>query len=96
LESWLEGYVRGTCRNIYKALKGGAFSAVNIADFNMKGRGMVSFVDEWKRIAEEEGLEYFTNIYLGVTARAGSLEQEMGVTKKEIIMVFKSTKPIWG
>jgi hypothetical protein len=57
---------------------------------------MVSFVDEWKRIAEEEGLEYFTNIYLGVTARAGSLEQEMGVAKKEIIMVFKSTKPIWG
>lgn len=96
LESWLEGYVRGTCRNIYKALKGGAFSAVNIADFNMKGRGMISFVDEWKRIAEEEGLEYFTNIYLGVTARAGSLEQEMGVAKKEIIMVFKSTKPLWG
>lgn len=95
LESWLEGYVRGTCRNIYKALKGGAFSAVNIADFNMKGRGMVSFVDEWKRIAEEEGLEYYTNIYLGVTARAGSLEQELGVAKKEIIMVFKSTKPVW-
>lgn len=95
LEGWLEGYVRGTCRNIYKALKGGCLSVVNIADFNMKGRGMVSFVDDWKRIAGEEGLEYTGNIYLGVNARAGSKEQALGEAKKEIMLIFKSTKPEW-
>jgi len=95
LEGWLEGYVRGTVRNLKKILKPGAYYAVNIADFNLLGKGMVSFVDSWKQISEEEGLPYFTNVYLGVTARSGSLEQIMGENKKEIIMIFKNQEDLW-
>lgn len=92
LESWLEGFVRGTIKNIYKMLKPGKFYAVNIADFTLPEGIKVAFVDEWSRISEEEGFERMPNIYMGIAPRAGSLEAKMGEAKKEHILVFKSNK----
>lgn len=92
LEDWLEGYVRQTIKNIYHMLKPGACYAVNIADFTVGGGGTVAYVDEWIRLSTEEGMPLFDTVYLGVTARAGSMEQAAGELKKENILVFK--KPL--
>lgn len=91
LEQWLEGYVRQTIKNIYHMLKPGALYAVNIADFKVGSGREVAYVDEWKRISEEEGMALFDTVYLGVTARAGSAEQAAGELKKENIMLFKKS-----
>ena len=88
LESWLEGFVRQTIRNIVHMLKTGRVYAVNIADFNTNGN-LVAYVDEWIRISKEEGAPLFDTVYLGVTARAGSKEQAAGELKKENILIFK-------
>ena len=88
LEDWLEGFVRGTIKNIVHMLKPGRVYAVNIADFNSNGN-MVAYVDEWIRISKEEGAPLFDTVYLGVTARAGSKEQAEGELKKENILIFK-------
>lgn len=92
LESWLEGFVRGTIKNLYRMLKPGKFYCVNIADFTSPSGGICHFVDEWTRISEEEGFERMPNLYLGIPARAGSLEKKLGEMKKENILVFKSKK----
>ena len=91
LEQWLEGYVRQTIKNIYHMLKPGALYAVNIADFKVGSGREVAYVDEWKRISEEESMALFDTVYLGVTARAGSAEQAAGELKKENIMLFKKS-----
>lgn len=88
LNQWLEGFVRGTIRNIVHMLKKGKVYAVNIADFNTGG-STVAYVDEWIRISAEEGAPLFDTVYLGVTARAGSKEQAAGELKKENILIFK-------
>lgn len=92
LDEWLEGYVRQTIKNIGHMLKPGCCYAVNIADFNVSG-GQVAYVDEWIRLSTEEGMPLFDTVYLGVTARAGSMEQAAGELKKENILVFK--KPLF-
>lgn len=92
LDEWLEGYVRGTVKNIYHMLKPGCCYAVNIADFKVKGGKEVAYVDEWIRISTEEGMPLYDTVYLGVTARAGTKLQAAGELKKENILVFK--KPL--
>lgn len=92
LEDWLEGYVRGTIKNIYHMLKPGCCYAVNIADFKVRGGQEVAYVDEWIRISTEEGMPLYDTVYLGVTARAGTKLQAAGELKKENILVFK--KPL--
>lgn len=92
LAGWLEGYVRPTIRNINRMLKAGRSYAVNIADFKIGG-DQVQFVDAWKSISEQEGLPYYTTLYLDVAARAGTKLQAAGEQKKENIMVFQ--KPGW-
>lgn len=92
LEEWLEGYVRGTIKNIYHMLKPGCCYAINIADFKVKGGKEVAYVDEWIRISTEEGMPLYDTVYLGVTARAGTKLQAAGELKKENILVFK--KPL--
>lgn len=92
LEDWLEGYVRGTIKNIYHMLKPGCVYAVNIADFKVRGGQEVAYVDEWIRISTEEGMPLYDTVYLGVTARAGTKLQAAGELKKENILVFK--KPL--
>lgn len=93
LDEWLEGYVRQTIKNIGHMLKPGCCYAVNIADFTVGGGGTVAYVDEWIRLSTEEGMPLFDTVYLGVTARAGSMEQAAGELKKENILVFK--KPLF-
>ena len=93
LDEWLEGYVRQTIKNIGHMLKPGCCYAVNIADFTVGGDGTVAYVDEWIRLSTEEGMPLFDTVYLGVTARAGSMEQAAGELKKENILVFK--KPLF-
>lgn len=92
LEDWLEGYVRGTIKNIYYMLKPGCCYAVNIADFKVRGGKEVAYVDEWIRISTEEGMPLYDTVYLGVTARAGTKLQAAGELKKENILIFK--KPL--
>lgn len=91
LEDWLENYVRGTIKNIYRMLKPGCKYAVNIADFKAKGGKEVAYVDEWIRISTEEGMPLYDTVYLGVTARAGTKMQASGELKKENILVFKKS-----
>lgn len=88
LEDWLEGYVRVTIRNTIHMLKKGNVYAINIADFNIKDY-KVNYVDKWIEISKQEGAPLFDTVYLGITARAGSLEQNAGELKKENILIFK-------
>lgn len=91
LEDWLEGYVRGTIKNIYRMLKPGCKYAVNIADFTVKGGKEIAYVDEWIRISTEEGMPLYDTVYLGVTARAGTKLQAAGELKKENILIFEKS-----
>lgn len=84
IETWLEGYVRPTIKNIYKLLKKEGKYAVNIADFKV-GNKQVKFVDEWIRISEEEGFKFENTIAMKLTARKG---EGHGSDKKEGIFVF--------
>lgn len=88
LEEWLEGFVRGTIRNIVHMLKKGHHYAVNIADFETNGRP-VHYTDEWCRISAEEGAPLMDTVFLGVNARAGSKQQKLGEIKKENIFIFR-------
>lgn len=90
IDGWLEGFARGTIRNVVKALKPGCLYGVNIADFNSSGgTKKVNYVDAWSEISAQEGAPHFGTVYLGVNARAGSIEQKMGVEKKENILLFQ-------
>ena len=80
-----------TIKNVYHMLKPGCVYAINIADFNVGGNGMVAYVDEWIRLSTEEGMPLYDTVYLGVTARAGSKQQAAGEQKKENILVFKKS-----
>lgn len=92
LESWLEGFVRQTIRNIVRLLKKGSLYAVNIADFWTRTGEPVHYVDDWIRISEEEGAPLYSRVYLGVTARAGTKEQDGGAMKKENILIFRKPR----
>lgn len=87
LESWFEGYVRPTIKNIYGMLKYDRYYAVNIADFNVNGT-RVEFVDKWIEISEEEGFEYVNNISMRVQARRGYGHDKVANEKREGIFVF--------
>lgn len=89
IESWLEGYVRGTVRSIRQVLKPGRYYAVNIADFNFGG-GRINYVDDWVRISTEEGMPLYHTFYLGIKARTGSKLLGTGDSlKREPILLFK-------
>ena len=91
IDGWLEGYVRGTVKNIRHMLKPGGYYCVNIADFTVNGKN-VNFVDAWAKISEEEGLPKVDTLYLGVTARTGSKQIQSSELKKETISVFQNRK----
>lgn len=90
LDDWMNGYVRGTIRNIHHMLKRRSYYAVNIADFTTS-KGSVSYVDRWRQISEEEGFRHYDTVYLGVKARTGSKMHggQDGSVKHENIMIFK-------
>lgn len=85
IETWLEGYVRPTIKNIYELLKKDGKYAVNIADFKVGGKD-IAFVDEWVRISEEEGFELINTISMKLTVRKGVGHNKSD--KKEGIFVF--------
>lgn len=89
LDQWLEGFVRKTIKNLRYMLKPGAVYACDIADFDIRNSDPVHYVDKWRSISEEEGFKVMPMVYLGVTARAGTLLQDMGELKKENILIFK-------
>jgi hypothetical protein len=86
VEAWLEGYVRPTVKMLKRVLKPDAHYAVNIADFKVKGK-TVSFVDDWKRISEEEGFTYVRNIPMKLQTRTGNRDKG---DKQEGIFLFKN------
>lgn len=90
LEDWLEGYVRGTIKNLYRILKKDKFYAVNIADFKL-GNNWVHFVDEWVRISLEEGFKFEKEIPIKLgKARPNNLsERNVFEPKAESIYLFR-------
>lgn len=86
VDAWLEGYVRPTVQMLKRVLKPDAYYAVNIADFKIKGK-TVSFVDDWKRISEEEGFTYVRNIPMKLQTRTGNRDKG---DKQEGIFLFKN------
>ena len=92
LESWFEGYVRPTIKNIYSMLKYDRYYAVNIADFNVNGV-RVEFVDKWIEISKEEGFEYVNNISMREQARRGNGHDKVKNEKREGIFVFVKPSP---
>ena len=54
---WLDGYVKPTIKNIYKALKVGGKFGIDIFNFFYKAK-KYPFVDDVIRIAKEEGFTY--------------------------------------
>ena len=57
LDLWLDGYVKETIKNLYKALKPNAYYAVQISDFKVNGQKNVEFVKEWLKLSEENGFK---------------------------------------
>lgn len=91
LESWFDGYVIPTIKNIHKLLKPNAYYAVNIADFNV-GKTKVEFVDKWIELSKENGFEYIEKIDMKLSTRKGNGHKDNNGSdkiKKEGIFVFK-------
>lgn len=85
IDIWLEGYVRPTVKMLYRVLKPNRYYAVNIADFKIGSR-TVEFVNDWKRISEEEGFTYVKNIPMKLQVRTGN--RGINDDKQEGIFVF--------
>ena len=90
IESWLENYVELTIKNIYLALKPGAYYAVNISDFKTSGED-VKFVDDWIEISNKCGFELVKEIPTKIgRSRPNNLSnQKIYVPKVESIYLFK-------
>lgn len=86
VDTWLEGFVRPTIKNLYRLLKEGANYGVNIADFKI-GSKTVSYVDDWIRISEEEGFTYERNIPMKLQTRTGN--RGINDNKAEGVFIFK-------
>ena len=90
IKDWLDGYVKNTIINLYKALKPNAYYAVNIADFKV-GSEQVKFVDEWIKLSEENGFKYIKAIpvKMGKARPNNSSERNVYVPKDEAIYLFQ-------
>ena len=87
IDLWFEGYVLPTIKNIHKALKYGAYYAVNIADFNIGGK-RVNLVDRWLDYSLRCGFEYVEKVNMKVEVRSGH-GHNRAEDKKEGIYVFQ-------
>jgi len=91
IESWVQGYVVPTIRNIYKSLKHGSFYAVNIADFKARGE-LFKFVDRWIEESKSCGFEYIKCLPMKIQNRRGDgFEDAKDYEKKEGVFLFKKT-----
>lgn len=78
---WLEGYVRVTIRNCYKALKTNGIFAFDVGNYFLNGK-KINLTEDWKRIAEEEGF-YFKQAF-----KIGSRFRKKETEDTEQILVF--------
>lgn len=90
IKDWLEGYVEGTIKNIYKALKPNCYYAVNIADFKV-GNDQIKFVDEWINISENNGFKLIKEIpvKMGKSRPNSNTKSGVYIPKEECIYLFK-------
>lgn len=66
LQTWVDGFVQGTVRNIAKALRPGGRAVINIAD---RTNNSIDIVDEWVRASLSEGLVLEDVSVLSLTKR---------------------------
>jgi hypothetical protein len=85
---WLNKFVKQTIENIYYMLKPDRYYAVNIADFDYKGKRM-NYVYLWKEYSINAGFKYHETLYLKVPSHGGNGELRKLNGKIEQIMVFK-------
>ena len=90
LGSWLEGYVKPTVQGIYDKLNPEKLFAVNIADYNYKGKRF-EIVEEWIRLSEKVGFTFLgTEDNLNLQSRRGVGHSDNSYnTKKEGIYLFR-------
>ena len=90
LDAWFDNYVEPTVSAIHSKLKDNCLLAVNIADYNYKGK-QVKIVDGWIRIAKEVGFEFLgTDSELSIQTRRGvGHGDNVRDTKKEGVYLFK-------
>lgn len=90
LDGWFVNYVRPTVEAIHSKLKKNCLLAVNIADYNYKGKP-VKIVDGWIKEAKRCGFEFLgTDSELSIQTRrgVGHGENERD-TKKEGVYLFR-------
>ena len=83
-EDWLENYVRPTIRNCYAALKDTGLYGVDISDINWKNK-KYPLVDDWCRIAKEEGFAFVDEYAIVSRSRKEASE----ASNTEQIYIFK-------
>jgi len=92
LDQWFENYVIPTIGAIHCRLNTGCLFAVNIADYNYKGKP-VKIVNRWIEEAKKTGFKFLgTDSELSIQTRRGygHLENSRD-TKKEGVYLFKKT-----
>ena len=90
LELWFDNYAVPTIKAIYKVLNKGCLFAVNLADYNYKGKH-VKIVDRWVSESVLAGFEFLgTDVELSIQTRRGVGHGEnKRDTKKEGVYLFK-------
>lgn len=83
-EDWLEYYVRPTIRNCRDALKTGALYGVDISDICWKNK-KYPLVEDWCRIAKEEGLTFVDKYSIVSRARKDDAE----ASNTEHVYIFR-------
>ena len=76
-DAWLEGYWRGTAKNLKKYLRKDGYIVINI-----KGYDKYDLIEDTKKIAIEEGLKYIGEHEL-------SLKNRKSLHEGEALMTFK-------
>ena len=88
LDSWFEGYVAPTMRNIHKGLNDGGVFATNIADYKTP-KEEFKVVDRWISTAEQLGFKHTETVKMMLNTRPGvGNGKQDGVEKFEGIYVF--------
>tara|TARA_R110000796_G_scaffold244593_1_gene367786 strand:+ start:1287 stop:2423 length:1137 start_codon:yes stop_codon:yes gene_type:complete len=90
LNAWFDNYVKPTVKAIHSKLNPNCLLAVNIADYNYKGKS-VKIVDRWIKETEKLGFEFLgTDSELSIQTRRGVGHGEnKRDTKKEGVYLFK-------
>jgi len=88
LDSWFEGYVAPTMRNIHKGLNDNGVFATNIADYKTP-KEEFKVVDRWISTAEQLGFKHTETVKMMLNTRPGvGNGKQDGVEKFEGIYVF--------